>query len=922
MPSRIVIALISAVCAPTIPPATAQPLRAVLFDGVIQADRGLTAHFSRPLATLDDAGLPVASDDPRFADRGAIAGAVASFATVAPLGNYSRLAVGPAADSSGWVLCAYNGALNRVEVSAIDPASGELTDTVIAAQTDEPFQSGPTDTPGTVRRFPNAFSAAPGLLVALCQYSVYADDPANPGEMAYVSAGVSFVVSVDSGATWSVLRDYPNEPQYGLKRVREWAMRQWYTLARSDETPNEVWIPAVDYRASGGTPAGWSGFLVRAARESPDHDWSIEVAKIRQHDREGFLGGAFHAHSMGLVPDGEGGMIVLVPVGDTIDDNAIIKGSLAARADWRNQANWSWDDAWHGSLGDPNAGATEGLQGVGMCVGPDEGTLLIGSDTQADAIYLVDARAAKGSPKVAYKPAKSDGTGQECFTIVNPHPHAPTTTGWFATTRPKAACEGEGASPATYARVVRSPDGRNWAEIMSAANGSTLYGASVGASDRHVFVASALGAPANNGLTRRRIPAVRTFEGLTLSNGATRRTLDDYTPTPRAGVTITDETDSLDALGVAPLPAFGRVFRAQRPAGLGALLLTGNATPALSAGPVSGRVWVYNLADGGNFLTFADIAAGGAGGLTPTTGGGATYFANKQWFPIDLQGVKAEAGPLNLRMQTANYTPVDVLVSVDSISDSALPPPFPIDGQDTHAAPETLSVRGFDAADGMTVYHAFRTQPYGVDVRWRPRLAYPALAAYLDADNYILVEALVCSEASLRLTVVESGAVVAAPLSTIARWSRDEQVLLGLAYDRHGGSVELSFSLAGGLLTTLRIEKGSAFTTLVPDELRLAWFDGSIVFPTVHCAVAIAEGRTDDATTREGVLSTTGWIPARRPGCSPDVNADGAVDFADLNAVLSDFGRLGDDLLGDANCDGAVDFADLNAVLSAYGSSI
>jgi hypothetical protein len=52
-----------------------------------------------------------------------------------------------------------------------------------------------------------------------------------------------------------------------------------------------------------------------------------------------------------------------------------------------------------------------------------------------------------------------------------------------------------------------------------------------------------------------------------------------------------------------------------------------------------------------------------------------------------------------------------------------------------------------------------------------------------------------------------------------------------------------------------------------------------------------------------------------------DANADGVVDFADLNAVLSDYGVAGSGLLGDVDTNGIVDFADLNAVLGRFGAA-
>lgn len=58
------------------------------------------------------------------------------------------------------------------------------------------------------------------------------------------------------------------------------------------------------------------------------------------------------------------------------------------------------------------------------------------------------------------------------------------------------------------------------------------------------------------------------------------------------------------------------------------------------------------------------------------------------------------------------------------------------------------------------------------------------------------------------------------------------------------------------------------------------------------------------------------------PDCPGDANADGAVNFADLNAVLSNFGQpipLG--IPGDLDGDGLVTFTDLNHVLSSFGAT-
>lgn len=89
--------------------------------------------------------------------------------------------------------------------------------------------------------------------------------------------------------------------------------------------------------------------------------------------------------------------------------------------------------------------------------------------------------------------------------------------------------------------------------------------------------------------------------------------------------------------------------------------------------------------------------------------------------------------------------------------------------------------------------------------------------------------------------------------------------------------------------------------------------DGTHPGPAARTKVAnmLLEFFSRDLTTRR-------WFVAR----PADLNNDGAINFGDLNAVLSTFGQFsagGAMLPGDVNLDGAVNFADLNAVLSQFG---
>ncbi len=55
--------------------------------------------------------------------------------------------------------------------------------------------------------------------------------------------------------------------------------------------------------------------------------------------------------------------------------------------------------------------------------------------------------------------------------------------------------------------------------------------------------------------------------------------------------------------------------------------------------------------------------------------------------------------------------------------------------------------------------------------------------------------------------------------------------------------------------------------------------------------------------------------------CPGDINADGTVNFSDLNSVLASFGQSGAGVMGDGDCNGTVNFSDLNTVLAAFGTA-
>ena len=143
-----------------------------------------------------------------------------------------------------------------------------------------------------------------------------------------------------------------------------------------------------------------------------------------------------------------------------------------------------------------------------------------------------------------------------------------------------------------------------------------------------------------------------------------------------------------------------------------------------------------------------------------------------------------------------------------------------------------------------------------------------------------------------------------------------------LVEDQINGAPALNFTPSAGAVTAPWLAWGPYLWAdgLTPRSDGLTWAcsdyqaDGTHPGPAARSKVAnmLLGFFSRDLTTRR-------WF-VRRP---VDVTDDGAVNFADLNAVLSTFGQTsggGAMLPGDANLDGAVNFADLNAVLSQFGT--
>ncbi len=114
-------------------------------------------------------------------------------------------------------------------------------------------------------------------------------------------------------------------------------------------------------------------------------------------------------------------------------------------------------------------------------------------------------------------------------------------------------------------------------------------------------------------------------------------------------------------------------------------------------------------------------------------------------------------------------------------------------------------------------------------------------------------------------------------------------------------------------------------SVLRADVLKTFTAGGAESYP--ETAVNVIDGDLQTHTTLgtsggeiERLSVTVGFSSIPAP-CLGDANGDNIVNFADLNAVLAEFGQSGADLPGDVNGDQVVNFADLNEVLAAFGAT-
>jgi hypothetical protein len=129
-----------------------------------------------------------------------------------------------------------------------------------------------------------------------------------------------------------------------------------------------------------------------------------------------------------------------------------------------------------------------------------------------------------------------------------------------------------------------------------------------------------------------------------------------------------------------------------------------------------------------------------------------------------------------------------------------------------------------------------------------------------------------------------------------------------------GGPLQINGGLPGsGIFNYVTAEPGQSVD--VAFEVSFAEHAPGQVFDVIFFADLLGDGQRTPVAS----LAYRSFDPANCPG---DINGDGVINFADLNAVLTCFGVSGEPCLGsDVDNNGQVDFSDLNIVLTNFGTA-
>jgi hypothetical protein len=488
--------------------------------------------------------------------------------------------------------------------------------------------------------------------------------------------------------------------------------------------------------------------------------------------------------------------------------------------DWTTLSNWTKDDAFHGEAdADLDSISVRGFQPVGFAPGPDSSTLLMGSDLGMEGVAIVDCTGDKAIVNsTTLLGIRANPGGAESFAIRCASWHNPPLLGWVARCQPSMSAQSPGESKYAYGPMFFSDDGRTWCEALTGYNFNSTGNTPVIRDLTHLTALRNNNVDASNTGGGWR-PAFTPVKRRALRVGSADENLRASSVSASA---LNSASVTLEASPPANLPASCPVYRVTRTptavddfVEVAAFTLSSGGFPA---GPVSGRVWMYNNADGSVQFSMSEEVVNGAGDLDSVSSAGGSMALQSEWVPLTFSGSRTATGDFVLSLFSQANNALDVYVALDALYASLTMPGYsPASG--AAATDERASLEWTDGgADACSAYFVAKLPRDGWDQSFGQRVL-PLVTLYEDDDNYAAVEIDMAAE-NLVLRSVRSGSPSTVTIGK-AYPARNMQVVGCVAWNGSTGRLACTASAGGLPLATAQLT-GLA-SGFAPDSLRLGY---------------------------------------------------------------------------------------------------
>ena len=921
----------------------AVPTASFTFDEGFDQRGGLGFAFDRTSTTLDFQGLPIMSDQPRFAAPQHIPTPPVLEVMRTTSSFTSLFASGVDEDGQTSLLVLFEdppGINGLIDVYRGDPenfAQATVGNGINRTQLGDRQDILQGAIPNRAYS-PRSGVICHGMIILQCEVSRFRIPPNLSGVWEPLS--VAYVVSTDDGATWTLVHeDFPSN--INVKRSRDWSFQNWFPLDNSGAMPLEAWFVAADYRSIRSSVGGVL-HLFRMTRPAVGAAWTLEpVETVFSLPFE--QGRKQHTHSGGVVRFGEEGLRVIGAVGDNRDDNAIVS---VTRTDenYTDASGWTIDDAYHGAR-DP--GGTYANQFVGCAPSADLRELLVGTDLSGEQIMLLRSDDDAPHPETSWVFGRNTANQLAGlnFVLRTPTPElgGPYTVEWSV--NPSMS------TPINASRALYSPDGERWAIAVDPQR-STLFPAIAG--DRLILASRS----DSGGVVSTPLPTLRTRRPLSIAPGGVQHIAAAPTIVPGDGgslVALAKDAQGRWVDNDTPLdpqpPASGPVFRVTGTDSLadrwiGDLVIggAGDIGSATGVDRLRWRSWILSASPGQSVIVTTRLVAPNNALVRNIE---TNINTTRDWWPIEgLADIPIDEGEsARVRLEYGSLTPAapSFYLALDTLTEGSGWPGYPLPhdqtGTGTAFPDERATITGL-AVDtewtvslaGMVPDHAWDSSVTTASSRW------PLAAVWADADNYIEVIADI-AEDTLRIETTRAGQPAVSLQSPSVYWLRNSPVLISISHNAAG--ISASASVSGQEVAELQLTDDSPANVplaAAPIEIRLGdasglssagqqvrvspmwWFGGAV------------HDQSLDAAQRKTVLTELAFLdPAT---CAADLTTDGTADgVSDGLVTLSDFSFYltlwsGSDARADVTStgsangipDGSVDLSDFSYYLTLWSA--